>query len=98
MSKLLLSLFLTMVLISNFIYAETNKSAKKTKLIDTNKTMTDDEFMKEFMKLSQEVKDEKIKTSKTQDELDQAQKKLAATIKLEKTVDELGKQLGVNKK
>lgn len=55
---------------------------------DANKTMTNDEFMKQFMVLEQKEKDAKAKTI-------QVQKKLEETKKLRKTVDELGKQVGV---
>ncbi len=68
MSKLLLSVLLATMLIDNFAYAETIKSTKKIKSADTNQTMSDDEFMKEFMKLDQELEAAK-KTGKTLDEI-----------------------------
>lgn len=50
---------------------------------DNNKTMTDEEFMKQFTKLDKEVKEEKAKNK--------------ALDKLEKTVDELANKLKVDK-
>ncbi len=76
---------LSMLLSSNFIHAETSKQLKSDKkTTDVNKTMTNDEFMKQFMTLDKKEKD--------------AEKKLEETRKLRKTVDELGKQVGVNNK
>lgn len=88
MSKLLLSVLFVTMLIGNSAYAETTKSVKKTKSTDTNKTMSDEEFMKRFMALEQEEKDTKEKTI-------QVEKKLEETRKLRKTVDELANQLGI---
>ncbi len=74
--KKLLFLILSILLSSNFIYAGNKKS-------DTNKTMTDDEFMKQFMVLEQKEKNAKAKTIKTEEELE-------ASKKLGKTLDEVG--------
>lgn len=68
MSKLLSSVLLVTMLISNSVYAETIKSTKKTKSTDTNKTMTNEEFMKRFMALDQKEK-EAIKKGETLDEI-----------------------------
>lgn len=68
MSKLLSSMLLTIALISNFAYAETIKSTKKIKSADTNKTMSNEEFMKQFMALDQKEKDA-IKKGETLDEI-----------------------------
>jgi len=60
---------LSMLLSGNFIYAEISKQLKSDKkTTDVNKTMTNDEFMKEFMKLEQELATAK-KTGKTLDEI-----------------------------
>ncbi len=67
--KKLLFLMLSMLLSGNFIYAEISKQLKSDKkTTDVNKTMTNDEFMKEFMKLEQELATAK-KTGKTLDEI-----------------------------
>ena len=76
MNKLLILALLSIFAISS--------NADSTKVKDTNKTMTDDEFMKEFMKLDKQEKD--------------AERKLEATKKLGKTLDEIGDKLGVDKK
>lgn len=68
MSKLFSSMLLAIALISNFAYAETIKSAKKTKSTDTNKTMSNEEFMKQFMAIEQRKKDA-IKKGETLDEI-----------------------------
>lgn len=59
MNKLLILALLSVFAISS--------SADSTKIKDTNKTMTDDEFMKEFMKLDKniEIKKEKNEELKT---------------------------------
>lgn len=84
MNKLLSFILLAIVLISNSAYAETIKSSKSVKQFDSNKTMSDDEFMKQFMALDQKVE---IKNKKIE-ELD----------KTIKTLDEINKLLGVDKK
>lgn len=68
MSTLLSSMLLAIALISNFAYAETIKSTKKIKSADTNKTMSDEEFMKRFMAIEQRKKDA-IKKGETLDEI-----------------------------
>lgn len=88
MIRLIFTIFCTATLVCNSAYAETTKSVKKTKSTDTNKTMSDEEFMKRFMALEQEEKDTKEKTI-------QVEKKLEETRKLRKTVDELANQLGI---
>ena len=82
MKKSLLYTLLTTILSSSFIYAETPKQSKSAKTNDVNKTMTDEEFMSRFMILDEQEKDAKAKTK--------------AIEKLEKTVNELGKQVGVD--
>jgi uncharacterized protein (DUF4213/DUF364 family) len=63
------------MLIGNSAYAGT------VKLVDKNQTMSNDEFMKQFMALDKQEKD--------------SEKKLEKTIKLRKSVDELTNQLGI---
>lgn len=58
---------------------------------DNNKTMTDEEFMKQWQQLEQREKEAKTKTA-------EMKKNTQALDKLEKTVDELGNKLGVDKK
>lgn len=70
MNKLLSLILLTIMLISHSVYAETVKSSKKIKSTDTNQTMSDDEFMKQFMQLDREVNEQK-KLGKTLDEINQ---------------------------
>lgn len=65
---------LAIALISDFTYAETVKSSKSVKQSDSNQTMTDDEFMKEFMRLDKEIEIKKKKTEELK--------------KLNKTLDE----------
>jgi hypothetical protein len=72
---------LAITLICNSAYAETTKSSKNIKLTDTNKTMTDEEFLKEFDLLDKETKE--------------VDKQLEAQKKLRKTVDEIKNKLGV---
>lgn len=72
---------LAITLICTSLYAETVKSSKNAKSSEQNKTMTNDEFMKQFMILDKQEKD--------------SERKLEKTIKLRKTVDELGNQLGI---
>ena len=89
MKKFLLYTLLTATLSCSFIYAETPKQSKTAKTNDVNKTMTDEEFMSRFMILDERQKDAKAKTL-------QMQEKLEKIKKLRKTVDELGKQVGVD--
>lgn len=84
MSKLLSSVLFATILVGNFVYAETIKSSKNTKLSDINQTMTDDEFMKKMMVFEQRQNDAKAKTE--------------ALNKLEKTVDELSSKVGIKNK
>lgn len=72
---------LAITLISNFLYAETVKSSKKIKSTEQNKS--DEEWLKEFMQLQQELKEEKAKTKAIEEE--------------GKTLDEINKLLGVDK-
>ncbi len=83
MKRSLLSLFFVAVLTCNFASAETSKTK------DTNKAMPDDEFMKQFIVLEQKEKSAETRMLKIQ-------KKSEETKKLRKTVDELGKQVGVD--
>lgn len=69
------NILLIVLLSFTFVYAET------TKTTDTNKTMTDDEFMKQLIKLDNDSK--------------QIDKQLEAQKKLRKTVDEVKSQLRV---
>lgn len=88
MKNILIITLFAITLISNSLYAETVKSTKNIKSSDKNQTMTDEEFLKQFMALDQEEKDAKAKTV-------QVEKKLEETRKLRKTVDELANQLGI---
>lgn len=67
-----------MLLVFNFVNANELKQSK-----DTNKTMSNEEFMKEFTRLNKKSEETK--------------KKLEETKKLEKTVDEIINKLGVKK-
>ena len=58
---------------------------------DNKKTMTDEEFMKQWQQLEQKEKSAKDKTLKSETELNTSKK-------LGKTLDELGNKLGVDKK
>ena len=80
--KTFISTVIVLLLAANLIYAETPKQSKSAKTNDVNKTMTDEEFMSRFMILDEQEKDAKAKTK--------------AIEKLEKTVNELGKQVGVD--
>ncbi|MDD5387332.1 MAG: hypothetical protein PHQ22_09075 [Sulfuricurvum sp.] len=83
MNKLLSSILLVTILISNYAHAETINSSKKIKSNDINQTMSDDEFMKQFMKLDQKEKKatEELETSK----------------RLGKTLDEVNQLLDADK-
>lgn len=89
MKRILPFLFFSATLACSFIYAETPKQSKTAKTNDVNKTMTDEEFMSQFMILDKRQKDAEAKTL-------QMQEKLEKIKKLRKTVDELGKQVGVD--
>ncbi len=80
--KTFISTAIVLLLAANLTYAKTPKQPKSTKANDVNKTMTDEEFMSRFMILDEQEKDAKAKTK--------------AIEKLEKTVNELGKQVGVD--
>lgn len=95
MKRILIATLFYFTAISNIAYAETPKSAKTLKSSDTNQTMTDEEFMKKMMAFEQRQKDAKDKTVRLEQETLEAQKKLEATRKLRKTVDELADKLGV---
>lgn len=84
--KTFISTAIVLLLAANLIYAETPKQSKTN---DVNKTMTDEEFMSQFMILDKRQKDAEAKTLKMKE-------KTKAIEKLEKTVDELGKQVGVD--
>jgi hypothetical protein len=71
------------MLISHSVYAETVKSSKKIKSSDTNQTMSNDEFMKQFMKLDH-------KENKAKEELESSKR-------LGKTLDEVNQLLDVDK-
>ena len=68
MKKFLLYTLLATILSSSLIYAETPNHIKSYKKSDTNKTMGNDEFMKEFTKLNQEIEASR-KESQKLDEL-----------------------------
>ena len=55
MKKMIFFTLLTITLVCNYIYAE------DTKTKDINKTMTDEEFMKEFMRLDKNIEIKKGK-------------------------------------
>lgn len=78
MKKMIFFTLLTITLVCNYIYAE------DTKTKDTNKTMTNDEFMKRFMALEQREKDAKAKTMSIK--------------KTGEVLDEINQLLGVDKK
>lgn len=78
-------LFFVLILVSTLVYAETIKS------IDSNQTMSNEEFMKKMMAFEQRQNDAKAKTAKSQADLD-------ASKKLGKTLDELINQLGIQNK
>lgn len=63
-----------------------------------NINKSDEELVAEFMKLDKQVQEEKEKQSKLEQRQQQAKDKTKALDKLEKTVDELGNKLGVDKK
>lgn len=69
MRKIILGLFIVFLTVSSIN-------------ADDNKTMSDEEFMKQFMKLEQRQQEAKAKTK--------------ALEKLEKTVDKLTQKLGVD--
>ena len=66
--KTFISTAIVLLLAANLIYAETPKQSKTTKANDVNKTMTDEEFMSQFMMLDKQEKDAK-KLGKTLDEI-----------------------------
>lgn len=73
---------LAVALICNSLNAETVKSSKNIKSTEQNKS--DEEWLKQFMQLQQELKEEKAKTKAIEEE--------------GKTLDEINKLLGVDKK
>ena len=83
MNKLLIIALLSIFAISS--------NADNTKAKDTNKTMTDDEFMKQIIALEQKQNDAKAKTRRTEKELEEAKK-------TGKTLDEIGNLLGIKYK
>lgn len=89
MKHILIATFIITGITSNFAYAETIKST------DSNQAMSNEEFMKKMMAFEQRQQDAKDKTVRLEQETLEAQKKLEATRKLRKTVDELADKLGV---
>lgn len=87
MKKNLSSIFLSVTLICNFVYAETIKSS------DKNSTMSDEEFMKQFMTLDQQIELEKKKQFDAKAKTEKMKQKSDDIRKLGKTLDELEKQL-----
>lgn len=81
--KIIISIIFITLFSINLISDEIKKTDEKQIKNQEQKTMTDDEFLKKFMKLDKEVEDAKAKTK--------------ALEKLEKTVDEVAKTLGVDK-
>jgi|GEM_PF-4174623 len=81
--KITISIIFITLFSINLISDEIKKTDEKLIKKQEQKTMTDDEFLKKFMKLDKEVEDAKAKTK--------------ALEKLEKTVDEVAKTLGVDK-
>lgn len=65
---------------------------------DQNQTMSDEEFMRQFMVLDQEIKKDQAEIDNERAKTAEMRKKTSALKKLEKTVDELGKQLDIEKK
>lgn len=82
MKHILIATLFYFTAISNIAYAETPKSAKTLKSSDHNKS--DEEWLKEFMQLQQELKEEKAKTKAIEEE--------------GKKLDEINKLLGVDSK
>jgi hypothetical protein len=81
MKNISIMTLLAITLICNSAYAETVKSSKSVKQSDANQTMTNEEFMKQFMALDKETKE--------------VDKQLETQKKLRKTVDEIKNKLGV---
>lgn len=78
--KPLLSILLISLLSTSLLSNETKKEIQ----------MTDEEFLKQFMQLDQEVEEAKIKTKAMKEKTKELEK-------LEKTVDELAQTLGIDK-
>jgi uncharacterized protein YxeA len=85
MKKLLFSIILIITLASSSVYAET------VKLVDKNRTITDEEFMKQWEQLEKDKKQSKVEASKTKADLEASKKR-------GKDLDELINQLDTNKK
>lgn len=79
------------MLISNSTYADTVKSSKNTKSSDSNQTMLNEDFMKQWTRLENEK-------NQAEAELIQAKSDLDASKKRGKALDGLLNQLDKNKK
>ncbi|MDD5387319.1 MAG: hypothetical protein PHQ22_09010 [Sulfuricurvum sp.] len=84
MKKILFSTISIIFLMYTSINADSIKSSKNIKSSDQNKSMTDDEFMKQFMALDKREK--------------KAKEELEASKRTGKTLDEINNLLGVDKK
>jgi hypothetical protein len=95
MRRILFYTIFTIFLMDNSVNAEMLKSSKNLKQSESNKS--DEALMAEFMKSVQQEKeaDNRIKESKTK--ILTLEKEAQALNKLEKTVDEVGKQLHISK-
>lgn len=92
MKKIFISIFIIAISFS-FVNAESKNSK------------SDDEFMKEFMQLDKKVKEEENKQARLEERQKEAklktiksQRELESTQKLGKSLDELGKVIEVDKK
>ncbi|MDD5203662.1 MAG: hypothetical protein PHH41_11060 [Sulfurimonas sp.] len=83
MNKLLSFIFLVIMLTANLVYAETIKSSKKIKSADTNQTISDEEFMKQWGQMEKDKKEAKAD--------------LEASKKRGKALDELINQYRIDK-
>jgi predicted RND superfamily exporter protein len=91
MKKVFLSIFV-ITLFVNFSNAKEIKSSK-----DSNLTISDEEFMKQWEQLEKEKKEEKDKTAKTELEQKKSKEDLKASKKLGRTLDELLNRIeGIN--
>ncbi len=78
MKKVLLSILGVIFLLANSINAS-----------DNNKTISDEEFMKQWEQLEKKKKEAIDKTTKTELQLKKSEKELEASKKIGKTLDEL---------
>ena len=91
MKKILFSTICIIFLMSHSVYADTVKSSINSKSSDSNQTMSNEEFMKQWTQLENEE-------SKAIAESIQVKADLEASKKRGKALDELLNQLDKNKK